>query len=554
MAHMTRRQVLLAAAAASSVRAQFPSIPNAIVARNDLSVESYIERQNTDPHSRWRGSVPDLDGLHQPGAASGVLIRGVASYLHPESRFHEDPLLMRRLMLAADHLARVQSRDGNFDLLTTNFNSPPDTSFITLNTAVAGRLAREGGLDELFGAMEPMLRKSGEGLVDGGIHTPNHRWVACAALAHMNDLFPDPRYVRRAEQWLAETIDIDSDGQYSEQSTTVYNAIVDNCLTLVSMLLDKPRLLDHVRANLEAMLYLRHHGGEVVTEISHRQDRNTVGDMRRYWTALRYLSRKDQDGRYQTILNEIEPAYASLAHLMAYPAFSEKAPEPKPLPDDYEKEFPRSNLVHIRRGKTSAVVTTQGSSRVLSLRRGQAVINGVRFASAFFGKAQFIPTEGEKDGDVFVLKQELEAAYYQPFVPSRVQPWGVDKWYEMRPGGREATEINRIQYRAEIRELEDGFDMRVVCEGVEWIPLAVEINLRAGGDLRGVETTRHEDRYVLKQGRATYRMGDDVIRFGPGMAENTYVDVRGAEPKLPGPSVYLTGYTPFDHTVEFRWS
>lgn len=461
---------------------------------------------------------------------------------------------MRRLLLAADHLARVQTPDGNFDLLTTNFNSPPDTAFITLNTAVAGRLAREGEMKALFGVMEPMLRKSGEGLVEGGIHTPNHRWVTCAALAHMNDVFPNTRYVRRAEQWLAETIDIDSDGQYSEQSTTVYNAIVDNCLALTAMLLDKPSLLDHVRANLEAMLYLRHYGGEVVTEISHRQDRNTAGDMRRYWTALRYLARKDQDGRYQTIVDQIEPASASLAHLMAFPDLSAPAPAPRPVPDDYEKEFPRSNLVHIRRGKTSAVVTTQGSSRVLSLRRGAAVVNGVRFASAFFGKAQFIPTDARKEGDLFVLKQDLEAAYYQPFTPSKVQPWGVDKWYEMRPGGREATEINRIQYRAEIRELDNGFDMRVVCEGVDWIPLAVEINLRPGGDLRGVESTRFEDRYVLREGRATYRMGDDEIRFGPGKAENTYVDVRGAEAKLPGPSVYLTGYTPFDHTIEFRWS
>ena len=155
---MTRRQVLLATAAAPAVRAQFPAIPDAIVLQNDRAVEGYIERQNTDPHSRWQGSVPDADGLHQPGAASGVLIRGVASYLHPDSRYHRDPLLMRRLMLAADHLSGVQSPDGNFDLLTTNFNSPPDTAFITLNTAVAARLARDGGMGELFGAMEPMLR------------------------------------------------------------------------------------------------------------------------------------------------------------------------------------------------------------------------------------------------------------------------------------------------------------------------------------------------------------------------------------------------------------
>ncbi len=31
-----------------------------------------------------------------------------------------------------------------------------------------------------------------------------------------------------------------------------------------------------------------------------------------------------------------------------------------------------------------------------------------------------------------------------------------------------------------------------------------------------------------------------------------YTQVRGAEGKLPGPSVYLCGYAPFDHTIDFE--
>jgi hypothetical protein len=30
--------------------------------------------------------------------------------------------------------------------------------------------------------------------------------------------------------------------------------------------------------------------------------------------------------------------------------------------------------------------------------------------------------------------------------------------------------------------------------------------------------------------------------------------VRGAQPKMPGASVYVTGFTPFDHTLDFEAS
>jgi hypothetical protein len=186
------------------------------------------------------------------------------------------------------------------------------------------------------------------------------------------------------------------------------------------------------------------------------------------------------------------------------------------------------------------------------VRRGEAVVEGLRFASAFFGKGQFRPQRGVLRDGAFFMEQELEAAYYQPFGDGRTQPWGVGPWYELRPR-REATEINRIRYRAEVHEKPDGFDVRMVAEGVDWIPYAIEVNLRPGGKLSGVVEAPAENAFLLKEGYATYTLGGDTVRFGPGQAETQYVQVRGAEPKLPGWSVYLTGYTPMDRVLEFRW-
>jgi hypothetical protein len=527
---------------------------SAFVRRNDLGVESYLERQNTDPNGRWRGALADATGLHEPGTASGVLVSGVAAYHHPDSKYHHDEMLRRRLKLAADHLTRVQSADGNFDLLVTNFNSPPDTAFIMRNVATAALLAQKNSDRELFGWMEPSMRKGADGLMKGGIHTPNHRWVACAALAQLQEVLGRPELIKRVEEWLMEGIDIDEDGQYSEQSTTVYNAHVDNCLVTVAAKLNRPELFEPVRKNLETMLHLMHPGYEVVTEISRRQDRNTVGNMGPYWFSLRYMAREDGDGRFETVARAFEPDRGSLALLMEYPELRAEGPASKPVPDDYSKSFEHSNLVHIRRGKTSASIIPKGNSRFFAVRRGEAVVSGVRFAAAFFGKGQFVPTEVSVRNGVWRMEQSLEGPYFQPFGDGRKQPWGVDKWYELRTG-REQSEVAKFRYTAEVKELANGFDVRIKAEGTDWVPLAVEINLREGGEIDGVKPAPDgEDAYLLEGGYATYRRGEDELRFGPGLAETGYTQVRGAEEKLSGPSVYLTGYTPFDRTIEFRWT
>jgi hypothetical protein len=48
-------------------------------------------------------------------------------------------------------------------------------------------------------------------------------------------------------------------------------------------------------------------------------------------------------------------------------------------------------------------------------------------------------------------------------------------------------------------------------------------------------------------------VGSDTVRFGPGVAGHLLTQLRGAEAKLPGKSVYVTGYTPFDQTVRFEF-
>lgn len=523
-----------------------------VVRTHDERLEQSLNVQITDSQSRWCGGIADNFGLYHCSSAAAILQNATVAFFNPNSKFHRNKDVYERMKLAIGFLIRFQNSEGNIDLITTNFNSPPDTGFIVHRVASAAKIAQMNNDDDILPLIEDFLRCAGQGMTVGGIHTPNHRWVVCAALAQINDLFPDEKYVKRIDQWLAEGIDIDEEGQFIERSSTVYNAISDNAFVTMAHKLNRPELLDPVRKNLDAMSYLLHPNGEVVTEISRRQDLNTRGTMASYWFALRYMAIKDQGGIYASMLDALEPQHAKLAALMEYPELKADLPAPVSLPDNFEKHYPLSNITRIRRGKTSVTIMNKGNSRWLSIHHGQAVINAVRFASAFFGKGQLIPEIYERQKDGFYFRQEIEGRYYQPIADPDLLPVSRETW-ALLSRQRQQTEICRMIYEAHIQESEQGFDISINAHGTDNVPLAVEINLREGGEITGVvPSLQADDTFLMKDGFAEYRMGADVIRFGLGQCEHTYTHVRGAQSKLPGPSVCLTGYTPFQYTLKIQ--
>ncbi len=208
--------------------------------------------------------------------------------------------------------------------------------------------------------------------------------------------------MRRIDEWLAEGIDIDRDGQYTERSTLTYNIVTDRAFVVMAAKLKRPALLDPVRQNLRALTYLLHADGEVVTEISRRQDQFTRGGLAGYWFTLTYMAVADRDGVFATMARQAADG-VRLSALLEYPELSQPLPASQPLPSDYEKIFSEIGIARIRRGPLSATLALGGSSRVLSLRYGDAVVEGVRFATSFFGKGQFVPLTGAKEGSAYLL-------------------------------------------------------------------------------------------------------------------------------------------------------
>jgi hypothetical protein len=235
---------------------------------------------------------------------------------------------------------------------------------------------------------------------------------------------------------------------------------------------------------------------------------------------------------------------------LEYPQLAGSLPQREPLPDDYERLFPAIGVAHIRRGSRDGTIVLANNSSFFSMRKGSAVVQAVRFAASFFGKGQFVPQAGDKQGAGYSLRQTLEAPYYQPLdPPQEVTP---ANWSSLMPR-RRRTQICRLEQTATIHETRNGFELRVQARGTKGVPLALEISLREGGQLEGCRAAPGTaNAMLLEKDYAVYRVGGDMIRFGPGTATHYETRLRGAEAQLPGTSVYLTGYTPFEHAIRFE--
>lgn len=516
---------------------------------NDESVERILFRQQLDKQHPFYGGFPDKFDIYHHSSPAGYSKSLVMAYLSKSSRYHESEDLALALSLAMDYLLSVQNEYGNIDLLTTNFNSPPDTAFAVEPVSVALTLIKKLSSDKLLDFQNKaaqFLKKAGEGLVVGGIHTPNHRWVVCRALARIHTLFPDPKYLNRIDQWLAEGIDIDPDGQYTEKSIH-YSPLVDDCFITMARLLNKPELYAPVRKNLDMIKYFVHANGEVVTEVSTRQDQYKIEDLKRFYFAYRYMALLDNDEQFSTMANYIEESVGleklsfNLSHFLELESIHADFPIGAELPANYVKNFSHSKLVRIRRGEVDASILGDNFS-FFTFFKGEAALQGVRLASAFFGKGQFISEELVVDNGKYILTQELEGPYYQPHHREDISPDG--DWEKMPRSERKQSEIQYLKSVIVITELDGNFNIHFNISGTPRVPLAIELNFREGGILNGVRDLG-EDRYLLTD-QGTYSKGSSTIKFGPAKSDHSWTQLRGAESKLKGMSVYLTGYSPFD--------
>lgn len=527
-----------------------------LIQLNDKSIPGFSSSKVVDANSLYAGAYYDGNRLINPGTTGSFLIHACTAISTPESIYYRSAALLKDIEDAIRGLLALQHSDGTIDLLETNFHSTPDTAFLVkrLTQAVAffNKSATPGSAAALT-MLEKFLKQAGEALIVGGIHTPNHRWVVSAALVSLNNVWPDPRYIKRANDWLAEQIDLDPDGQYTEKSTAGYSAVIDRVLITIALGMKKPELLDAVRKNLNMMFYYLHPNGEVVTEASNRQDKGTIGTMENYYYACRYLAVLDNNGQFAQLCRMIEArSFDRLAGYLVYfldtPLVWKELPANKPLPVSYAKAFPYSGVVRIRRNEWDCTVLSNNTT-FLTFHKQQVMLQGMRIAASFFGKGQFQSPDIKQEDGAWVLTQQLEGVYYQPYPKDQVPADG--DWSKMPKTNRVQSEIQRLMTTIRIKETSEGLRVDIDVSGTAHVPVSLELIFRKGGSFVGTEPhPTKPGAYLLKDGMGAYRVEEQAIQFGPGRTDHFNVQLRGALPSMDAPTVYLTGTTPFVHSIK----
>ncbi|ULT39404.1 hypothetical protein KRR40_31245 [Niabella defluvii] len=513
-----------------------------------------------------------------------------AAYCVKESAYYHQPVLIEKLNILVEFLAAAQSADGTVNV--GNLESPPDTAFLIEILGPAASIMRNDNSSHLQQAQQQLkqiMLKAGEGLVTGGVHTPNHRWVISAALAQINHLYPDKKYIERIDDWLGEGVFTDADGHYPERSG-IYSGVENAALITIARLTGKTWLYKPVRKNLAMYTYYIEANGDLVCNDSRRQDQYEFAAKPAtiFYLSYRYMAIHDQDRNFAAMAKMLEAtAYfekdvlsRSLFYFMEDVTLQQPLPAAAALPNRYEKLFPTSHLLRIKDGHASATLfggvdwpLTIASGRsnspdFFSYRKGNAILKYMRLSSSFFSMGYFYSDGLQKDGNSYVLRKKQEVPYYQPLPKEKRKADGdyvlspsIDGrfWNKMDFSSRPVSNVKILETIIRLTENKGTVQLEYDIKGMKGVPVTIELCFKEGGQLTGVTDADASGNSFLEQGTGAYRYGSDFIKFGPGAVSHKQVmNLEGERYsthfgtlRTQGAHVYITGVTPFKHILVF---
>lgn len=527
--------------------------------------------QVTDPDSADLGGVYD-ERLGRCSAQAGVTVGLVEwacwAYCCPDSSRFCDGELVERVRLAMDYQARNTRPSGFVDLCERNYDSPPDTAFACgwMGRAIwytrCWKLASRAG--ELEEAIRPVYLRCVRALADhGGFHTPNHRWVIVGVLSQAQELYPELTLRPVIDSYLAEGIDLNDAGLYSEKSFG-YSAEINNRLLDFWYAFREEWILDKILRNCNGIVDMMNADSTVLTNISLRQDNGLkfypTNFIRCFYTLGHYRSAPRLFSAIATMLRLGRFDAPDLVYVFSRePGWIGEETEAEPLREDYEKLFRDVGIWKWKQGDLSVTAMT-GQTGVLSFQFGDVSIPEIGMHAPYFTAQKYTcDTIEPTDAGVTMLLQPTYGAGQELLMPGYWKTLGRPVPFEDLPYNNlaERTRIPRpdVAYRWTIERKPDGFDLVVASEGgMERVYAEVEFTINLPGVLiteNGYEALQTSRAYQLRAGYVTFRSGLYAVTLGPGSFENNNVLLTIPQEKNVL-KVIVSGALPMEHRFELR--
>ncbi|MEY8354158.1 hypothetical protein AALB39_12470 [Lachnospiraceae bacterium 54-53] len=497
-----------------------------------------------------------------------VMADAAAVYLNEKSRYYGEERLLAAMEAAMSFIMRRQREDGSFDFPSCNFLSAPDTSFCFKRLMATYRLflkyTKEEELQKLKEGYRFILEKALNALLTGGFHTPNHRWGIAAALMQGENLVRerDPELAKRlgnrAGQYLAEGIDGNEEGEYAERSTGNYNAVVNNAMIAMYEESGEEGYLGYAERNLKMMLYYIDPDDTIFTQNSTRQDQGKAEHPDKYFYQYLYMAAKTGEETFDRAAHKIirdnqergDMAPECLHILMLHDFMVQYEFKGYGFLETYYKHFIQAGVV---RGKTPkyGYSILKGKSAFLYLKFQETLVY-LKIGESYCDIRNFIPQAIEEKDGGWVLTSTARGWYYLPFKEKQ----DTSNWWEMDHKKREILNNSEIRMTVTLMELSDGMEITVKAEGLDQVPLRVEVCVPAGSILENQHFHLKAGKggeMILKDGMLTLRHGDRKLILGPGYGTHEFGGhYSGEEINTAGYTVYFNDYTPYERTFSIR--
>ncbi len=530
-----------------------------------------LQIQVLDRESPRYGGFADPTGIVQAKFAIYRIAGMAAAYCNEDTCFYRDGRVYDSILKGLDYVARVQHESGLFDYITCNFFSAPDTAFcikklLPLYQYLKCRRDREAEpeLTEeencILGRVEQIVRQGAYGLLQGGFHTPNHRWAIASLLMSCSRLFDCKEMETAAFTYLNEGIDCNEDGEFAEKSAGNYNRVNNDAMILLSEATGDPSYEQNAVRNLRMMLTYWEPDDSVFTANSTRFDKDRLIYPKDYYMEYLKMGMKYHIPEFlqmcNTIFDIVDRRHITspdfLIWFMLNPEYRRLEFEGSYRRPDFGSFYRESGIARGQQGRFTYTVMN-GKSNFLYLHNGTMKLE-MKVAGSFCEHRAFKSERMDRlsEGE-YHLSQVMRGWYYLPFAE---KPPTSD-WWKMDNASRDQKLGPDMHIDVWVKEAENGLDVRVKTSGVEGAPWRIEMAF-SGVDfltndyvdlpLTGSETV------VVKQGFTEIGNGKDTLIVGPCFGEHHFTEGKeDSEGKTPGAAtLYLTAYTPFDREIRIR--